>query len=63
MVRERAGKARAVLVPIGRYEQYHRERPERFKILDRIQGKARTVPAKVLDATIAEAVRAARSRR
>jgi len=63
VVIERAGKAMAVLVPVSRYEQFHRERQERFKILDRIKAKTRKVPAKVLDAAIAEAVRAARARR
>jgi prevent-host-death family protein len=63
VVIERAGKAMAVLVPVGRYSQFHRERQERFKILDRIKAKARKVPARVLDAAIAEAVRAARARR
>ena len=63
VVIERAGRAMAVLVPVGRYEQYQRERQERFKVLDRIKAKTRKIPAKVLDATIAEAVRAARARR
>ena len=56
VVIERVGKAMAILVPIGRYEQYQRERQERFKILDHIKAKTRRVPAKRLDATIAEAV-------
>jgi prevent-host-death family protein len=63
VVIERAGRAMAVLVPVGRYEQYQRERRERFKVLDRIKARTRKIPAKVLDATIAEAVRAARARR
>ena len=63
VVIERAGKPMAVLVPVGRYEQHRQERAERFKILDRIKAKARKAPAKALDATIAEAVRAARARR
>ena len=63
VVIERAGKAMAVLVPVSRYEQFHRERQERFKILDRIKAKTRKVPTRVLDAAIAEAVRAARARR
>ena len=63
VVIERAGKAMAVLVPVEHYEQYRQDRAERFKIVDRIKAKARKVPAKVLDATIAEAVRAARARR
>jgi len=63
VVIERAGKAMAVLVPVGHYEQYRQDRAERFKTVDRIKAKARKVPAKVLDATIAEAVRAARARR
>jgi prevent-host-death family protein len=63
VVIERAGRAMAVLVPVGRYEQYDRERRERFKILDRIKAKSRRVPAKVLDAAIGEAVRAARTKR
>ena len=63
VVIERAGKAMAVLVPVSRYEQFHRERQERFKILDRIKAKTRKVPARILDAAIAEAVRAARARR
>ena len=63
VVIERAGKAMAVLVPVGRYGRYNRERQERFRILDRIKGKNRKIPRKVLDATIAEAVRAARTRR
>ena len=36
---------------------------ERFKILDQIKAKTRRIPAKRLDATIAEAVRASRARR
>jgi len=63
VVIERAGRAMAVLVPVGRYEQYHRERQERFRILDRVKAKARKVPTKVLDAAIAEAVKAARTSR
>jgi antitoxin (DNA-binding transcriptional repressor) of toxin-antitoxin stability system len=63
VVIERAGKAMAILVPVGRYEQYQRERQERFKILDQIKAKTRRIPAKRLDATIAEAVRASRARR
>jgi antitoxin (DNA-binding transcriptional repressor) of toxin-antitoxin stability system len=63
VVIERAGRAMAVLVPVGRYAQYHRERQERFTVLERIKAKARKVPAKALDSTIAEAVRAARSSR
>ena len=63
VVIERAGKAMAVLVPVSRYEQFHRERQERLKILGRIKAKTRKVPARVLDAAIAEAVRAARARR
>ena len=63
VVIERAGRAMAVLVPVGRYEQYQRERQGRFRVLDRIKARTRKIPAKVLDATIAEAVRAARARR
>lgn len=63
VVIERAGKAMAILVPVGRYEQYQRDRQERFKILDHIKAKARRIPAKRLDGTIAEAVRASRARR
>lgn len=63
VVIERAGKAMAILVPIGRYEQYQRKRQERFKILDQIKAKAKKVPAKRLDAMIDEAVRASRARR
>ncbi|MFI5341630.1 MAG: type II toxin-antitoxin system Phd/YefM family antitoxin [Candidatus Methylomirabilales bacterium] len=63
VVIERAGKAMAILVPVGRYEQYQRDRQERFKILDEIKAKARRIPAKRLDGTIAEAVRASRARR
>ena len=63
VVIERAGKAMAILVPVGRYEQYQRERQERFKILDRVKAKTRRLPAKRLDALIDEAVRASRARR
>jgi antitoxin (DNA-binding transcriptional repressor) of toxin-antitoxin stability system len=63
VVIERAGKAMAILVPVGRYEQYQRERQERFKILNQIRTKTKKVPAKRLDATIAEGVRASRARR
>ena len=63
VVIERAGKAMAILVPVGRYEQYRRDWQERFKILDEIKAKTRRIPAKRLDATIAEAVRASRPRR
>ena len=63
VVIERAGKAMAILVPVGRYEQYQRDRKERFKILDQIKAKTRRIPAKRLDATIAEAVCASRARR
>jgi prevent-host-death family protein len=62
VVIERAGKAMAVLVPVGRYEQYQRERQERFKVLDRIRARTKKIPTKVLDATINEAVRAVRAR-
>jgi prevent-host-death family protein len=63
VVIERAGKAMAILVPVARYEQYQRERRERLKILDRIKAKTRNIPAKQLDSTIDEAVRAVRARR
>jgi len=63
VVIERAGKAMAVLVPVGRYEQYQRERRERFKILDQIKAKTRRVPAKRLDGMIEEAVRSSRAHR
>ncbi len=63
VVIERAGKAMAILVPVGRYEQYQRERRDRFKILDQIKARARRIPAKRLDSTIAEGVRASRARR
>jgi antitoxin (DNA-binding transcriptional repressor) of toxin-antitoxin stability system len=63
VVIERAGKAMAILVPVGRYEQYQRERRERFKILDQIKAKTRGIPSKRLDAMIDEAVRASRARR
>jgi prevent-host-death family protein len=63
VVIERAGKAMAVLVPVGRYEQYQRERRERFKILDQIKAKTRRIPAKRLDGMIDEAVRASRAHR
>jgi antitoxin (DNA-binding transcriptional repressor) of toxin-antitoxin stability system len=63
VVIERAGKAMAILVPVGRYEQYQRDRQERFKILNQIKAKTRRIPAKQLDGMIAEAVRASRARR
>ena len=63
MVIERAGKAMAILVPVRRYEQYQRDRKERFKILDQIKAKSRKIPAKRLVAAIGEAVRASRARR
>jgi prevent-host-death family protein len=63
VVIERAGKAMAVLVPVARYERYQQERAGRFEILARIKAKARKVPVRVLDATIADAVRATRARR
>lgn len=63
VVIERAGKAMAILVPVGRYEQYQRERRGRFKILDQIKAKTRRIPSKRLDAMIDEAVRAPRARR
>jgi len=63
VVIERAGKAMAILVPVGRYEQYQRDRKERFKILDQIKAKSRKIPAKRLVTAIGEAVRASRARR
>ena len=63
VVIERAGRAMAVLVPVSRYEQYQKDRKERFTIVDQIKAKARRVPAKQLDAVIDEAVRASRARR
>jgi hypothetical protein len=53
----------AVLVPVGRYEQFQRERRERFKILDQTKAKTRRIPAKRLDGMIDEAVRASRAHR
>lgn len=63
IVVERAGRAMAVLVPVGRYERYQQDRKERFKILERIKARTKKIPAKKLDAAIDEAVRAARARR
>ena len=63
VVIERAGRAMAVLVPVSRYEQYQKDRKERFAIVDQIKTKARRVPAKQLEAAIDEAVRASRVRR
>ena len=63
VVIERAGRAMAVLVPVGRYEQFQQSRKERFRILDRIRAKAKKIPVKKLDAALDEAVRAARARR
>ena len=63
VVIQRAGKAMAVLVPMGRYEERRQDRQERFKLLDRIKTRTRKIPAKRLTATIDEAVRAARSSR
>ncbi len=63
VVIERAGRAMAVLVPVGHYEQFQQNRKERFRILDRIRAKAKKIPAKKLDAVLDEAVRAARARR
>jgi prevent-host-death family protein len=63
VVIERAGRAMAVLVPVRRYEQYRQDRSERFKILEQIKVRAKRIPGKKLDATITEAIRAARTRR
>ena len=63
VVIERAGRAMAVLVPVGRYEQYRQGRDERFRILERIRARTKKVPPKKLDAMIDEAIRSARSRR
>jgi prevent-host-death family protein len=62
IVIERAGRAMAVLVPVGRYERDQKERRERFTIVERIKAKARRVSAKQLGAAIDEAVDAARGR-
>jgi prevent-host-death family protein len=63
VVIERAGRAMAVLVPVGRYEQFQQNRKERFRVLDRIRARAKKIPAKKLDAALDEAVRGARARR
>ena len=63
VVIERAGKAMAILIPVTRYQQYQRDREERFKILEQIKARTKRIPAKQLDATIHEAVRASRARR
>lgn len=63
VVIERAGKAMAILIPVTRYQQYQRDREERFKILEQIKARTKRIPAKQLDATIDEAVRASRARR
>lgn len=63
VVIERAGKAMAILIPVTRYQQYQRDREERFKILEQIKARTKSIPAKQLDATIDEAVRASRARR
>jgi len=56
VVIERAGRAMAMLVPGGRYEQFQQNRKERFRILGRIRAKAKKTPAKKLDAALDEAV-------
>jgi prevent-host-death family protein len=63
VVIERAGRAMAVLVPVGRYEQYRQDRNERFRILERLKARTKKIPPKKLDGTIDEAIRSARSRR
>ena len=63
VVIERAGKAMAILIPVTRYQQYQRDREERFKILEQIKARTKRIPAKQLDASIDEAVRASRARR
>ena len=63
VVIERAGKAMAILIPVTRYQQYQRDREERFKILEQIKARTKRIPAKQLDATIDEAVCASRARR
>ena len=63
VVIERAGRAMAVLVPVGRYEQYRQDRNERFKILEQIKARTKRIPGRKLNATILEAIRAARTRR
>ena len=63
VVIERAGRAMAVLVPVGRYEQYRQDRNERFKILEQIKARTKRIPGRKLNATMLEAIRAARTRR
>lgn len=57
---ERAGLPMAVLVPLEQYEQWRAQRQASFAMVDEVQQRTRSTPAESLEATIAEAVAAAR---
>lgn len=58
---ERAGRPMAVLVPLEQYEQWQAQRKAFFAMIDEVQQRTQSTPAESLEATIAEAVAAARA--
>jgi len=65
VVIERAGKPLAVVLPVGAYEQYERNRKESWdrllEITNKLYERNKDVPTEVLEAEIDEAVREVRA--
>ncbi len=60
---ERSGKPLAVLVPIAQYEALVAERKAALSVVDRVRGKAPTVPEEELAADVEQAIRETRAAR
>jgi prevent-host-death family protein len=57
---ERAGKPMAVVVPIGQYLQWKKQRERFFAAIDEVRAKNEGVTSEEIEAEVAEAVQEAR---
>ena len=61
VVIEQAGQAMAVLIPVEQYRQLKEQRAVFFAMIDEAQQRTSQIPPEELEATIAEAVSAAKA--